>query len=61
MWGGRTTVNEEKRDGRMKSEHGGMQCSFQKGRHVQFEGDVMHGFLLNTGVFFDLKWSKKIF
>lgn len=45
----------------MKSEHGGVQCSFQKGRNVQFEGDVMYGFLLNTGIFFDLKWSKKIF
>lgn len=43
----------------MKSEHGALQCGFQKGRH--FEGDVMYGFLLNTGIFFDLKWSNKIF
>ena len=34
----------------MIREHGGLQCGFQKGR--QFEG---------TGIFFDLKWSKKIF
>lgn len=43
----------------MIREHGGLQCGFQKGR--QFEGDVMYGFLLSTGIFFDLKWSKKIF
>lgn len=44
----------------MIREHGGLhECGFQKGR--QFESDVMYGFLLNTGTFFDLKWSKKIF
>lgn len=44
----------------MIREHGSLhECGFQKGR--QFESDVMYGFLLNTGIFFDLKWSKKIF
>lgn len=49
----------KKRDGPMKNERCGLQCSFQKGR--QFEGDVMYGLLLHTGIFFDLKWRKKIF